>query len=171
MIVMPALAAAGVDVNQLTLSRSTMMDARNELRELMAASVSQNFQPMVPLVAHFDGKLFPSQDGKKSVSLAIVVSGLGVEKLRGIPIIPVGTGQLMGLKIFEFIHEWSGAEQNLAGLCFDTTASNTGIHTGAITISQSFFSRRLLFLASRHHMLELYAAVSSTPSLLPRAQR
>ena len=37
-------------------------------------------------------------------------------------------------------------------------ASNTGVHTGAITIVQSFFSRRLLFLACRHHMLELYAA-------------
>ena len=41
MIVMPALAAAGVDVNQLTLSRSTMMDARNESRELMAANVRE----------------------------------------------------------------------------------------------------------------------------------
>ena len=158
MIVMPALAAAGLDVNQLTMSRSTMMDARNESRELMAASVSQNFQPMVPLVAHFDGKLLPNQDGTMSDHLAIVVSGLGVEKLLGIPIIPVGSGQLMGQKILEFIHEWSGVEQKLAGLCFDTTASNTGVHTGAITIVQSFFSRRLLFLACRHHMLELYAA-------------
>ena len=105
-----------------------MMDARNELCELMAASVRQNFQPMVPLVAHFDGKLFPSQDGK-SDRLANVVSGLGVEKLLGIPIIPVGTGQLMGQKIFEFIHERSGVEQNLAGQCFDTAASNTGVHT------------------------------------------
>ena len=96
MIVMPNLAAAGVDTNQLTLSLSTMMDARNESRELMTASVRQNFQPMVPLVAHFDGKLLPIQDGKKSERLAIVVSGLGVEKLLGIPIIPVGTGQLMG---------------------------------------------------------------------------
>ena len=34
----------------------------------------------------------------------------------------------------------------------------TGVHTGAITIVQSFFSRRLLFFACRHHMLELYAA-------------
>ena len=158
MIVMPALAAAGVDVNQLTLSRFSVMDARNKSRELLAGSVRQNFQPMVPLVAHFDGKLLPNQDRTKSERLAIVVSGLGVEKLLGIPTIPVGTGQLMGQKIFECIQEWSGVEQNLAGLCFDTTASNTGVHTGAITIVQSFFSRRLLFLACRHHMLELYAA-------------
>ena len=87
---MPALAAAGVDVNQLTLSRSSVMDARNKSRELLAGSVRQNFQPMVPLVAHFDGKLLPNQDRTKSERLAIVVSGLGVEKLLGIPTIPVG---------------------------------------------------------------------------------
>ena len=46
MTVMPALAAAGVEVNQLTLSRSSMMDARNKSRELLAWSVRQNFQPM-----------------------------------------------------------------------------------------------------------------------------
>ena len=67
------------------------------------------------------------------------MSGLGVEKLLGIPTILVGTGQLMGQKIFECIQEWSGVEENLAGLCFDTTASNTIVHTGAITIYQSFF--------------------------------
>ena len=91
-IVMPALAAAGVDVNQLTLSRSSMIDARNKSRELLAGSARQNLQPMVPLVAHFDGKLLPNQDSTKSERLAIVVSGLGVEKLLGIPTKPVGTG-------------------------------------------------------------------------------
>ena len=43
----------------------------------------------------------------------------------------------------------------LAGLCFDTTSSNTGIHTFAITVIQRAFQKRLLFLPCRHHILEL----------------
>jgi hypothetical protein len=64
----------------------------------------------------------------------------------------------MGQSVFELVQEWPGVEEHLAGLCFDTTASNTGIHTGAITVIQQSFNRRLIFLASRHHMFEIYAA-------------
>ena len=64
----------------------------------------------------------------------------------------------MGQKVVEFVHEWTGVENRLAALCFDTTASNTGIHTGAITVVQNSFSRRLLFLACRHRMFEIYSS-------------
>ena len=158
MIVTPALAAAGIDVNQLSLSRSSLMEARYTSRESLASTVRQDFQPSVPLVAHFDGKLLPYVDGTKRDCLPIVVSGLDIEKLLGIPKLPVGTGALMGQKVVEFVREWPGVEEHLAGLCFDTTASNTGIHTGAITIVQQSFNRRLLFLACRHHIFELCAA-------------
>jgi len=157
LIVTPALAAAGVDVDQLSLSRSSLMEARNISRETLAARIQQNFQPTVPLVAHFDGKLLSHVDGTKRDCLPVVVSGLDIEKLLGIPMLPAGTGALMGQKIVEFIRDWSWVEEHLAGLCFDTTASNTGIHTGAITVVQQSFNRRLLFLACRHHMLEICA--------------
>lgn len=85
MIVTPVLAAARVDVNQLSLSRTSLMAARNTSREILAAEVRQNFQPTVPLVAHFDGKLLSHIDGTKRDCLPIVISGLGVEKLLGIP--------------------------------------------------------------------------------------
>ena len=83
---------------------------------MLAGSVRQDLQPMIQLVADFDGKLLPNQDRMKSERLAIVVSGLAVEKFLGIPTIPVGTEQLTGQNIFESIQEWSGVEQNLAGL-------------------------------------------------------
>jgi len=158
MIVTPALLASGVDVNQLSLSRSSLQRSRNSSREILAAAVRQSFQPTVPLVAHFDGKLLTHLDGTNHDNLAIVVSGLDVEKLLGIPVLPVGNGALMGQKVVEFVHDWKGVEDHLAALCFDTTASNTGIHTGAITVIQKAFDRRLLFLACRHHIFEIYAA-------------
>ena len=43
----------------------------------------------------------------------------------------------------------------LAGLCFDTTSSNTGIYTSAITVIQKAYDKNLLFLACRHQILEI----------------
>lgn len=86
---------------------------------------------------------------------------MDVEKLLSIPMLPVRTGTVMGQKVVEFVREWPGVEEQLAGLCFDTTASNTGIHTGAITIVQQSLSRQLLFIACRHdkfHPLDSDAA-------------
>jgi len=155
MIVSPALAVAGVDVSQLSLPRTSLMEARKASRETLAATVRQNFQPTVPLVAHFDGILLAHLDGTKRDCLPIVVSGLGIEKLLGIPMLSVGSGAMMGQKVVEFMCDWARVEEQLACLCFDTTASNTGIHTGAITVVQQSLKRRLLFLACRHHMLEI----------------
>ena len=75
MIVTPALAAAGVDVSQLSLSRSSMMEARNVARESLAANVRQNFQPAVPLVVHFDGKLLADLDGTNRDCLPVYIVG------------------------------------------------------------------------------------------------
>ena len=108
----------------------------------------RNFQPTVPLVAHFDGKLLAHLDGTKRDCLPIVVLGMVIEKLLGIPMLPVGTEALMGQNVVKFVRDW-------AGRCFDTTASNTGIHTEAISVVIDSPDRRLLFLTCRHHMLEL----------------
>jgi len=136
MIIAPALAAVGVDAKQLSLSRTSLRLARSTAREALAATVRLDFQPTVPLIAHFDGKLLQHQDRTKHDCLAIVVSGRDVEKLLGIARLSIGSGALMGQKVVEFVQEWSGVAENLAGLCFDTTASNTRIHAGAITVMQ-----------------------------------
>jgi len=159
MIVTPALAVAGVDVSKLSLSHTSLMEARKASRKTLAVTMRKSFQPTVPLVAHFDGKLLAHMHGTKRDCQPIIVSGLDIEKLLGIPMLPVGSGAMMGHEVVEFVHELAGVEEHLAGLCFDTTASNTGIHTGAITVVQQSLKRRLLFLACRHHMLEICAAV------------
>ena len=82
---------------------------------------------------------------------------MDIKKLLGIPEIPAVTGALMRQKVVEFIHEWPGVKKHFAGLCFDTTASNTGSHIGAITVIQKSMNRRVLFLACQHHILEICA--------------
>jgi len=91
--------------------------------------------------------------------MPIVVSGKDVEKLLAIPKLPgSGTGLLMGNAVVEALQQWPGVPEWLAGLCFDTTSANTGIHAGAITVIQKAFDKRLLFLACRHHILEIVAS-------------
>ena len=42
---------------------------------------------------------------------------------------------------------------------FDTTSSNTGVNKGSCTLLQQLLLRQLLWLACRHHILELVIAV------------
>ena len=65
---------------------------------------------------------------------------------------------LMGNTVVQKLSEWDGVPERLAGLCFNITSANTGIHTGAITVIQRAFEKRLLFLACRHHIHEIIAA-------------
>ena len=74
----------------------------------------------------------PKVDGGKREfqdCMPVVVSSFDVEKLLGIPKLPVATGALMGQKVVEFVRQWPGVEEHAAGPYFDTTASNTGILT------------------------------------------
>ena len=159
-IVAPAFKAAGVDVSDITLSTSSIYRARKKARQSIADSQKQNFVPNTALIAHFDGKMLPDCTGNFADRMPVVVSGLNVEKLLAIPILPASTGELMGNAVVETLREWQGVPEYLAGLCFDTTSANTGIHTGAITVIQKALDKRLLFLACRHHMLETVSAAT-----------
>ena len=96
MIVTLALQAAEIDVDQSPLSRSSLMQAHNNSRQVVAAMVRRKFQPTVPLVAHFNSNLLANLARKNQEYLAIVVSGLQVEKLLGIQMLSVGSGAMMG---------------------------------------------------------------------------
>jgi len=160
-IVAPALRAAGVDIDTLSLSTSSIYRARKTVRTSLAQTQKEQFVPTTPLIAHFDGKLLPDNDGRTDElvdRMPIVVSGLNVEKLLAIPKLPVSTGELMGNAVVQTLQDWKDVPYWLAGLCFDTTSSNTGVNTGAITIIQRAFDKRLLFLACRHHILEIISS-------------
>ena len=54
----------------------------------------------------------------------------------------------------ELLYKWNIAEQ-VRGLVFDTTASNTGINTGACTLIEKALGRELVWVACRHHIMEV----------------
>ena len=154
-VVTPALMAAGVNVGELTLSVGSLHEARKEVRTELGKSLQEEFKPEVPLILHFDSKMLLDSEDGRSDRLAIVVTGMGLEKILSIPSIPAGTGVAMGGAILKVLEEWPQVKPWLAGLCFDTTAANTGVHGGACAVLERSLGSRLLFLACRHHMAEL----------------
>ena len=90
--------------------------------------------------------------------MPIVVSGVNIENPFAIPKLPASTDELIGNAVVLAFQDWKDVPDWLAGLCFDTTSSNTGVHTGAIMVIQQAFDKRLMFLACRHHILEIISA-------------
>ena len=100
-----------------------------------------------------------SSDSLHTTLSIYVVSGENVETLLAIPKLPgSGTGRLTGNAVVDALRQWTGVPEYLAGLCFDITRANTGVHTGAITVIQKAFDKQLLLLACRHHILEIEAS-------------
>jgi hypothetical protein len=154
-IVAPALKAMGVNVDDTTLATSLIYGARKTIRTSIYQNQKELFLPNTPLIIHFDGKLLPDNDLQLVDRIPIFVSGKNIEKLLAISNLPASMGELMGNTVIKIIQNWKGVTEWLAGLCFDTTSSNTGIHTGAITVIQREFDKRLLFLDCRHRIIEI----------------
>ena len=108
-IVSPALKAAGVDIDTLYLSTSSMYRARKTVRRSLAQTQKELFVPTMPLIAHFDSNLLPDNDGRTEELvdwMPIVVSGLNTEKLLAIPKLPASTGELMGNAVVQTLQDW-----------------------------------------------------------------
>jgi len=175
MVVGEAAKFLGQDVSSLTLNISSIQRQREQFRTKFATSVRQNFQPNAALVVHWDGKLLADLTGRDMVDrLPILVSSCGGgSQLLSVPKLPAGTGAAQAHAVFEALNEWQVAD-NVEGLCFDTTSSNTGHKSGACVILEQLLGRGLLHFACRHHILELiagsaFAAVmgaSSAPEVL-----
>ncbi|ESO00474.1 hypothetical protein HELRODRAFT_175915 [Helobdella robusta] len=89
-IVALALKAVGINVDELTLSTSSLYGSRKAIRQFIGKTIKNTFLPNTPLVAHFDGKLLPDFNGVNIDRLPIVVSGKNVEKLIAIPKVKTG---------------------------------------------------------------------------------
>src|SRR5688572_8766660 len=90
--------------------------------------------------------------------LPILISGVGVKQLLGVPRLQSGTTEAQATDVIMSLEEW-GIMDRVAGLCFDTNtvlpkADNDGGISGACTIIEQRLGRNLLFLACHHHMAE-----------------
>lgn len=102
--------------------------------------------------------MLPALESKESVDRsAVLVSGDGVMKLLGVPKLPNGTGEAEATAVFNLVQEWNLADR-IIFVSFDTTASNTGVYSGACVLLEQKMGKELISLACRHHILELIVA-------------
>ena len=74
--------------------------------------------------------------------------------MLGIPRIAQGTGEKNAAVTYTTFLEWDLYNQ-VAGISFDTTASNTGLSDGSCMLLEQKLQKELLWFACRHHVLEL----------------
>lgn len=140
--------------SDVSVSRSTIRRKRMKFREETAISVKQLFSPTVPLTVHWDGKIFADIHGEKVERLAIIVTGEDVCKLLDAPKLSSGTGADVANAVHKCLLDWCIVD-HIQSMCFDTTASNTGLRNGACALLQQKLNRTFLHLACRHHILEI----------------
>ncbi|XP_045115079.1 uncharacterized protein LOC123506798 [Portunus trituberculatus] len=108
---------------------------------------------------HWDGKLVRDVLGETYPveSLVVLVSGAPQYeegKLLGVPFIEKATGIQQCNATLELIETW-GLTDNIVGLVFDTTASNSGINKGAAKLIEEKLDKKVFYLACRHHISEV----------------
>jgi hypothetical protein len=157
-IIAAAAESLGHSPSAQAINKESIRRTRHKHREIAAKEIQASFDPNCPLTVHWDGKMLPALMSKELVDrLAVLVSGDGTMKLLGVPKLPNGTGQSEATAVFNLIQEWNLADR-IKFMCFDTTASNTGVYAGACVLLEEKLGRDLISLACRHHIMELIVA-------------
>lgn len=157
-IVAAVVSSLGMNIEDVKLNRETVRTSRINLRKTAAKKIQNDFIASVPLTVHWDGKLAPDLVGSgKCERTAILVTGKDIEKLLGVPKSDDSTGETQATVVFEKLKEWN-LLNDVTSMCFDTTASNTGVRAGACVLLEKKLGRKMLHLACRHHVLELIIA-------------
>ena len=163
LVLTPAIQSLGQEASSYACSYSTIRRQRTARRELIAKDIKESFNPQSPLTVHWDGKLLEDLTGHETVDrLPIIVTGKDIEQLLAIPKLTSGTGEATAEAVFNACESWD-INDFVRCMCFDTTAANSGVRKGACTLLQQKLQKDLLWLACRHHILEimLEAVVSS----------
>lgn len=154
-VITPVLQNLGHNPAEYKVSYASIRRERMKHRKAIAEGLKAEFRSEVPLTIHWDGKLLPDITGKETVDrLPILVSGDGVDQLLAVPKLPSGTGEASADAVYQAALAW-GLCDSIKAMSFDTTAVNTGRLNGACVLLEQKMDKELLWLACRHHMLEI----------------
>ena len=154
-IIIPTIANVGLNPEEYSISYSSIRRARQKSRQKVSENLKVEFHTKENLTVHWDGKLLEDITGNVTVDrLPILVSANGVDQLLGVPKLHRSTGKDMANAVVENLTEWHLLDK-VKGLCFDTTASNTGRKNGACVLIEHKMEKDLLWYPCRHHILEI----------------
>ena len=157
-----------VGLEEFTLSRKTIDRERQKDRQLISLQAKLEFLENLPdhLALHWDGSMMEDLLGIKNEVEAILASGgqgkykegklLDVVELKDAAGKNTSTGEAQAKAVYSTILEWNILAA-IRAFVFDTTASNTGWHSGACVRLNFQLGRVILYLACRHHIGELLA--------------
>ena len=156
-----------LDLEELVLSKNTIWKVRQEQRNKLAEEAKAEFKLYMPplLSLGWDGKLIMDMLNEKHEMESIVVCGaprytegkiIDIVELTDEDGRPTSTGLAQADAVFNSMEEW-GVTDRIAAFNFDTTASNTGINSGAAIRLNYRLNRPVLYLACRHHVFDLLA--------------
>ena len=152
----------GGQLDQCSLSASTSPRQRTSAIAESESNIKSEFASSMPshIVLHLDGKVIKYENRKESDErLAIVLSSPQLEchtQFLAAPRIPDGTGASMKDALMTTLNVWDIPDNNIIGMCWDTTASNTGRRQGSATLFEEELGRVIMWLACRHHIGELH---------------
>ncbi|KAE8741508.1 hypothetical protein FOCC_FOCC012969, partial [Frankliniella occidentalis] len=141
-------------------SHTTLWRQRRQERAAGAEGIREAFQPNHPLTVHWDGIKLPPLDGRPVDGkdfverLPVIVTGNGVDQLLRGGVIESGTGFAQATEVISALDAWKCRER-VTSACSDTTLSNTGCNIGAVVRMEEILGKTLIYLACRHHMLEV----------------
>ena len=145
---------SGGVVDNISLSKSTTWRSRATAREMGAAKVKENFSCKNGQI-NFDGKLLTDLGGFGKVNrLAVVAAQEKDNQLLCVTKTDDSTEKTEAEAVGKALEDW-GLKESIIACGFDTTSSNTGIHKGSCVLLQDILQRQLLWLACRHHIMEL----------------
>ncbi|CAG5073392.1 Protein of unknown function, partial [Cotesia congregata] len=91
-IIAPILTSVGINIEDTTLSYSTIQRTRMMFRKDLAQGLKNDFKTHDKYVVHWDGKILQDITGSKSVDrLPILLTAFGIEQLLGVPKMDSGT--------------------------------------------------------------------------------
>jgi hypothetical protein len=158
MVAASVVNALGIDINETNINKTTAWEKGRKVRLEKAQEIKDNFNCPDMVVAHWDGKTLALRGRIESKRVCVYLSGVDAEKTRkllGIPECISGKGVDEFEITKEFLVEWKVKEQ-LVGMVFDTTASNSGEYTGACRYLEIWVGHPILWLACRRHVAELH---------------
>ena len=150
--------ALGIDIDETNVSKTTAWRIGGEARVKKSKDIKEVYVIPDKLIVHWDGKTFKLRGRIQSKRVCIYLSGVDAEKCRkllGIPEVESGKGVDEFEMVKEYLVRWEIKEQ-IVGMVFDTTASNSGVDSGACRYLEVWVDTPILWLACRKHVAELH---------------
>ena len=158
MIAASTINAMGGNIDDTNVSKTSAWRKAKQVRTETAAQVKNTFKCPAKVTAHWDGKGLDLVGNTKSNRICVYLAGADSEmerKLLGVPETPSGTGAAEAAVVTEMLTEW-GVKDQVVGMVFDTTSSNTGKESGACKFIEELLQSPILWVACRHHIAELH---------------